>query len=277
MARTPLLRDAQDFRRTYGPWAVVTGASSGIGREFAVELARAGLHLVLVARSTDVLRALGTELSAAHGIDVRVLAADLATNAGIALVKERTADLEVGLLIASAGFGTSGPFLTAKRDQELSMLDVNCRALIDLCLHYTPAMAGRGRGGLVLMSSLVALQGTPGAAHYAATKAYVQALAEGLRVELRPAGVDVLACAPGPVHSGFAERADMRMSRAITPSDVAVPTLIALGRRTTVVPGGFSKVLTWSLAPLPRRARTAIITSVMGAMTAHQNSDLSSA
>ena len=128
----------------------------------------------------------------------------------------------------------------------------------------------------MLLSSLVALQGTPGAAHYAATKAYVQTLAEGLRVELRPAGVDVIACAPGPVHSGFAERAGMRMSRAVSPDDVALPTLHALGRRTTVVPGGLSKILSWSLAPLPRSLRTTVMTSVMGAMTAHQRSPASS-
>jgi short-subunit dehydrogenase len=142
-----LLRDAQDFRRTYGPWAVVTGASSGIDVSFAVELARAGLHLVLVARSTDVLRALGTELSAAHGIDVRVLTADLATNAGIALVKERTATSRSACSSPQPASAPRARSSTAKRDQELSMLDVNCRALIDLCLHYTPAMAGRGRGG----------------------------------------------------------------------------------------------------------------------------------
>jgi short-subunit dehydrogenase len=240
----------------------------------ALELARAGVHLMLVARSSDMLQGFGEDLSARNGIEIRVLGADLATRAGVASVKQHTSDLDVGLLIASAGFGTSGPFLAADHDQELSMLDVNCRAVVALCLHFAPLLAERRRGGLVLMSSLVGLQGTPGAAHYAATKAYVQTLAEGLRDELRPTGVDVLACAPGPVHSGFAARANMRMSKAITPAEVAVPTLNALGRRTTVVPGGLSKVLTWSLAPLPRTTRTTVMASVMGAMTAHQGSGL---
>lgn len=151
------------------------------------------------------------------------------------------------------------------------MLDLNCRAVLSLCLHFAPLLAERGRGGLVLMSSLVGFQGTPGAAHYAATKAYVQTLAEGLRSELRSSGVDVLASAPGPVHSGFAARADMQMGKALDAADVAVPTLNALGRRTTVAPGGLSKLLTWSLAPLPRTARTRIMSGVMGGMTAHQH------
>lgn len=274
MTRTSL-RDPDGFRRKYGPWAVVTGASSGIGREMALELARAGVHVVLVARSAEVLHELAAEGAACHGVDARVVPADLGTDAGLAAVKEHTSDLDVGLLIASAGFGTSGPFLAADHEAELAMLDVNCRATVELCMHFAQPMAERRRGGMVLMSSLVARQGTPRAAHYAATKAYVQTLAEGLRVELRPSGVDVLACAPGPVHSGFASRADMRMSMAISPVDVAVPTLNALGRRTTMVPGGLSKFLTWSLAPLPRTARTMVMTSVMTSMTAHQGSDVS--
>lgn len=118
----------------------------------------------------------------------------------------------------------------------------------------------------MLFGSIVGFQGTPFAAHYAATKAYVQALAEGLAVELAPRGVDVVASAPGPTHTGFAARAGMRMGKALTPA-VAGPTLAALGRRTTVLPGRLTKLLTYSLAPLPRRARVAIMGRVMRGMT----------
>lgn len=267
MSRPRQLRQLARFRAKYGPWAVVTGASSGIGREIASELAAAGLHVVLVSRRREALDEFAAEISRRHGVDTLVIATDLATPTSLEKIKADTAHLDVGVLVAAAGFGTSGAFVDADADAELTMLDVNCRATLLLCLHFGRIFADRGRGGLVLLGSIVGLQGTPNAAHYAATKAYVQTLAEGLHEELRPRGVDVLVSAPGPVHSGFAERAGMRMGRALQVSDIAVPTLNALGRRTSVAPGGLSKVLTWSLAPLPRTARAKIMGRVMHAMT----------
>ena len=129
----------------------------------------------------------------------------------------------------------------------------------------------RGGGGMILMSSIVAFQGTPFAAHYAATKAYVQSLAEGIAPELANRGIDVLACAPGPVASGFAARADMRMGAAETTERVARGALDALGQRKTVYPGALSKLLTGSLAMLPRRFRSVIMARIMRGMTKHQD------
>jgi NADP-dependent 3-hydroxy acid dehydrogenase YdfG len=124
-------------------------------------------------------------------------------------------DLDVGLLVAAAGFGTSGPFLDSDLTQELVMLDVNCRALLWQSLHFGRRFAERGRGGLIFLASLVGFQGTPFSANYAATKAYVQSLAEALHVEFAVRGVDVLASAPGPVQSVFAARAGMCMGAAL--------------------------------------------------------------
>jgi len=262
-------RQAQRLRARYGPWAVVTGASSGIGREMALQLAEAGLNVVLVARGREALDALASEVEARYGVEARVVAADLGTPAGIEAVEEASRHLDVGLLVAAAGFGTSGRFLDAESEQECEMLDVNCRAVFLQSLHFGRRFAQRGRGGMVLMGSLVGFQGVPRAAHYAATKAYVQSLAEALHVELAPLGVDVLASAPGPVHSGFAARADMQMSAAAQPADVAQATLNALGRKMTVVPGLLSKALTYSLLPLPRWGRVRIMRRVMAGMTKH--------
>lgn len=183
---------------------------------------------------------------------------------------DATTDLDVGLLVAAAGFGTSGPLLTASLATETEMVDLNCTGVLAMTWHFARRFAARRRGGVVLMSSLLAFQGVPRAANYAATKAYVQTLAEGLRVELAPVGVDVLASAPGPVRSGFADRADMRMSMALGPQVVARVTLNALGRKTTVRPGWLSKLLGWSLATLPRWGQVMVITQVMNGMTAHQ-------
>jgi short-subunit dehydrogenase len=261
---------ASDRARRYGPWAVVTGASDGIGRAFAQHLARDGIHLVLVARREPVLHALADELRRAHGIQCRVLVADLTHAADVRSVVERTLDLDVGLLIAAAGFGTSGPLIRSQPDREREMLDVNCAAVLTLAMHFGARLAARGRGGIVFLSSLLAFHGVPGAAHYAATKAYIQTLAEGLRVELAPSGVDVIASAPGPIRTGFADRADLRMAVALSPDVVARVTLAALGRRTTVRPGWLSKLLGWSLAMLPRWGQVMVITQVMKGMTGHQ-------
>lgn len=258
------------FLERYGPWAVVTGASSGIGREIAIRLADSRLNLVLAARSKATLEQLAADLMARHGIEARVVDLDLARETGVETLGAATRDLDVGLLVAAAGFGTSGSFLDSPLEQELEMLDVNCRSLLALTWHFGRRFAERGRGGMVLMSSIVGFQGMPNAAHYAATKAYVQSLAEALSVELSPRGVDVLASAPGPTASGFATRAGMRMGKAMPPADVAQPTLDALGRKATVLPGLLSKLLTYSLALLPRWARIRIMGQVMHGMTKHR-------
>jgi hypothetical protein len=267
---TPPRPGSAAWRARYGPWAVVTGASDGIGRAFAEALAARGLHLVLVARRAEVLRDLADALHAAHGVQVIPWPADLADRGAAAALAARTAELDVGLLVAAAGFGTSGAFLRNPLEHELGMLDVNCGAVTALAWHYGRRFAARRRGGLVLLSSVLAFQGTPRAAHYAATKAYIQTLAEGLRGEWTAHGVDVIASAPGPIASGFAARADLRMPNALPPTVVARGTLAALGRRATTRPGWLSKLLGWSLATAPRPLRVRIITGVMLGMTAHQ-------
>jgi len=264
-----LTRRQEQWSARYGPWAVVTGASDGIGREMAWRLAEAGLNLVLVARRHAVLDQIATDLAVRHGIETRVIAADLARGDAPATVVTGTDDLDVGLLVAAAGFGSSGRFIDSRLDEELVMVDVNCRAVMALSWHFGRRFANRGRGGMVLMSSLLAFQGVPYSAHYAATKAYVQSLAEALHVELAPLGVDVVASAPGPIHSGFAARANMRMGQALQPKAVAQATLDALGHRTTVRPGWLSKVLEGALVPLPRWARVRAMGAIMAGMAGH--------
>jgi len=254
----------------YGPWAMVTGASDGIGQAFARYLAAEGLHLVLVARREPVLAALAAELKQAHGVQCRVLSADLTDLEAVHRVTEATSDLDIGLLIAAAGFGSSGRLLESQLGVETEMVDLNCTAVLALAWRLGRRFAQRGRGGVVFMSSLLAFQGTPHAANYAATKAYVQTLAEGLRVEWAPHGIDVIASAPGPIRSGFAERANMQMAQALPTEVVARVTMRALGRQPTVRPGWLSKLLGWSLAMLPRWGQVMVIGQVMKGMTAHQ-------
>lgn len=255
------------FKARYGPWAVVTGASSGIGRELAKHIAKAGLSLVLVGRSVAALDQLSEELRRLNnGISCRVLVLDLADQDVVQVVVDATKEIDVGLLIASAGFGTSGAFLENPIETELEMLEVNCRCVLELCWHFGNRFSDRSHAGMVLLSSVVSFQGTPWSAHYSATKAYIQTLAEGIQVEFSSRNIDILAVAPGPTKTGFADRAGMKMGSALDPAAIAPEILRSLGHRTTVLPGFLSKVLVYSMAPLPRWARTMIMGNVMKSM-----------
>ena len=259
--------EKERLKRNYGPWAVVSGASSGIGLELAERLAEAGLNLVISSRSQTDLETIAQRLSVTYAVDIKVVAADMSNEAGIATLIRATDDLPVGLLVVSAGFGTSGRFIESDLGAEIGMVRVNCEALLYLTHYYSKLFAQNKRGGLILMSSMVGFQGVPFAANYAATKAYVQSLAEALSVELKPYGVDVLAAAPGPVTSKFGERASMTMNMALTPAQVGVPILKALGRQSTVLPGLLTKFLVGSLRTVPRWGKVLIMKRVMGGMT----------
>jgi short-subunit dehydrogenase len=186
--------------------------------------------------------------SARHGVQVQAIDADLAQETSLEAIDAATVDLEVGLLVASAGFGSSGPFLEADLASDTEMLMVNGRC----CRPAT--------------TSAAAFQGMPYAAHYAATKTYVQSLAEALQVELQGDGVAVLAAAPGSTHSGLAARAGMRLGAAMDPEAFAQPILDAVGYQATIVPGFLSRFLSSSLVPLPRWVRVRITVKVMQGM-----------
>ena len=259
-----------NFLERYGPWAVITGASDGIGRALTIEFAAQGLSVFAVARTEAKLKVLSQQIGQSYPVAIRTLALDLGANGATQVLVDATSDLNIGLFAAIAGFGISGPFLDSSLQTELNMLDVNCRAVVEQCYHFGKIFAAQGRGGIILMGSLVGFQGVPNAALYAATKAFIQTFAEGLYLELEKQGVDVLASAPGPVQSGFGERARMNMQGAASPHKVARGTMKALGRGMTIRPGALSKFLGWSLSTLPRGARVHVMKQVMGEMTRHQ-------
>lgn len=244
------------FLDRYGPWAVVAGASAGLGAAFAASLARRGLNLVLVARRPQPL----AELAATLPTQTVRVEADLATDAGLAAVTAACADLPVGLVVANAAYSPIGSFVELGTDELLRAVDLNCRAPLLLARHFTPAMLARGRGGLVIMSSLSGLQGSPPISVYAATKAFGMILAEGLWAELRGTGVDVVGCVAGAIATpGLAATKARRAPGTLTPERVAEAALRALGRGPRVVPGLTMRLSAALMSRLPRRAAIGII------------------
>ncbi|HVV85152.1 MAG TPA: SDR family NAD(P)-dependent oxidoreductase [Kofleriaceae bacterium] len=246
----------RDLVERYGPWAVVTGASSGIGAEFARQLAARGLSVVLVARRRDKLAALASELAAAHGVDVRVAAHDLCAAGAVEALIAQLDNLDVGLVVNNAGLGWKGAFVDQDPAEQRRMIELNCTAPVALTRALAPRLVARGRGGIVIVSSTGAFQGLPWSALYGATKAFDLLLGEALRVELRGHGVDVLTLAPGgtdtegPMNTGVDPGKVPGKLMPVAP--VVTAALAGLGRRGLVVPGAGNRAAHLAVRMVPR-------------------------
>jgi short-subunit dehydrogenase len=225
---------------------VVTGASSGIGAEFARELARRGYGVTLVARREERLRELAAELGPAadvHACDVTD--PDARQGLADALAARGT---EVAVLVNNAGFSTSGPFTRSDRRRELDMVRTNVEAVVDFCALFLPAMTERGSGGVLNVASTASFQPLPMQAGYAATKAFVLSFTESLHAELHGTGVVVTALCPGPVKTEFADVAEIPGAERMpgmfwaAPDDVARAGIDGLARgKRVVIPGALNR------------------------------------
>lgn len=244
------------------PAALVTGASSGIGRAFATLLASRNHDLVLVARTEPRLKELADELSATHGVRAEVLVADLAEDDDLARVEARVARTEdhLDLLVNNAGFGSGGRFIDLPLAGEDGQIRLNVLALMRLTHAALPAMVERGRGGVINVSSIGSLQPTPGFATYGATKAFVTSFSEALHEELRGTGVRVMAVCPGLTRTEFHQRAQLGEVAApgfawMSPEDVAKSALAAYERgRALSVPGAANLAVACLTRLFPRVA-----------------------
>jgi short-subunit dehydrogenase len=256
----------QDFSHRYGPYALVAGGSDGLGFAFAEGVARRGVNLVLVARDGQRLAASAERLRGRYSVDIRTIARDLADVPG---VREAVGALgvEIGLLIYNAAFAPVGPFADHTEDALATAVAVNVHAPLLLTRALTGPMLQRGRGGVILMSSLAGAQGSPRIATYAATKGFNAILAEGLWKELRPHGVDVLACQAGAILTpGYQASSGARPAPgSLPPAAVAEAALGALGHGPLVIPGAINKVARFALARLlPRSAAIALMSAHTG-------------
>src|SRR5580692_1064029 len=190
-----------------GKWALVTGASAGIGVALAEELARGGTSLVLTARRRERLEELAQRLSDAHKIQTKIFVADLAEAEAPEQIFQFTKDqrIQIELLINNAGFGAYGEFQTVEARKLTDMVQVNCAAVVHLTRLYVPEMVSRRHGDILIVASTAAFQSVPYISTYAATKAFDLLFAEGLAEELKPYGIHVCALCPGSTESEFAE------------------------------------------------------------------------
>ncbi|MFI8594859.1 SDR family NAD(P)-dependent oxidoreductase [Microbacterium sp. NPDC078428] len=243
-----------------GTTAMITGASSGIGAEFAARFAERGADVVLVARREDRLRALAAELEERHNITATVLPLDLGV-AGIAATLRRELDdrgIRVDTLIGNAGFGARGAILAEDPDRLAAMIQLNVVALTAITREFLPDLVASGRGALVNVASVVAYQPTPYMAVYGATKAFVLSLTEAIAYETRDTGLRVLALSPGSTATEFFEIAGAEeVARGMqTPAQVVETALKALDRRSTppsVVSGATNAVASMLSGIIPRR------------------------
>lgn len=250
---------ACEFR---GRWALVTGASAGIGEAFAERLARRGMHLVLSARREERLRALADRLAAEHGVQIRVVPADLGEpGAPERLWEEASSGAPIHLLVNNAGFGAQGRFDALPLERQVEMVRLNCTAVLELAHHALRAMRARGEGGVINVSSIAAFQPVPELATYAASKAFVLSLSQALWAENRGSGVRVLALCPGRTPTEFQAVAGTGSTDGAfgvrTPAEVADAALDALERdRHTEVPGLENRLAAALVRVLPRSLLT---------------------
>ena len=256
-----------------GKWALVTGASSGFGVEFATLLAERNANLVLVARRREPMEKLAEKLQQKRRVNVVVEGMDLAVSGAGAELKSRldSRGLTIDVLVNNAGYGLYGSFVDQPLQKTLDMLQLNMLAVTELTHVFANDMRQRRTGHILLIASLLGYQATPGYAAYAASKAYVLLFGEALHAELKPYGIGVTVLSPGPSATSFgavAGQNDTSVLRMLMMKSGPVARsgiLGMLGRRSSVVPGILNKLIVFWNRLTPRSVQHAVMQRVLGA------------
>lgn len=227
-----------DFTVRYGNWALVAGASEGFGAGFAHRLAARGMNLMLIARREPLLHEVAGTIRRAYGVEVRCVVQDLAAPDLSTALSQATAGIDLGVMIYNAAHVPMGPFLDAEDEEVRQLMEVNALGLMRAVRALVPGMKARGRGGVILVSSLAGLQGFPTIAGYSATKAFIINLGEALWYELLGTGVDVMACIAGAMPTpGYTKIFKQLAPGAMSAEDAAERALKALGKGPRFIPG----------------------------------------
>src|SRR5260221_10702918 len=242
------LMKTQIDKKQFGPWALVTGASSGIGKEFAQQIAASGINVVLVARRDALLAELGHAITEEFDVQYRALSMDLSQEGFIAGLAEATHDIAIGLVVSNAGTGNSGEFLKLDRQLLQKTLRLNTMAHLDIAHHFGAKLAERRRGGIILVGAMGAENGVPFMANDGAAKAYVHSLGEALQYEFKPLGVCVTVLAAGFTNTAVLEKFGLD-PKTLPMKPMSVDQCVSEGlsgllkNRSKVVPGRLNRIL----------------------------------
>jgi len=248
-----------NLKNKYGNWALITGATSGIGAELTSQIAAQGMNVVLVARKEKELAVQAASLAKRYGIETKYVSADLSTSEGIDKIKQ--IQEEIGLLVIAAGLEVNGAFEKTALEMELKQIQVNVVGTLQLTHHFSKEMVERKRGGILMIASLSGHMPNPYFSNYAGTKAYVLNLGASLYGELTPKGVDVSVLSPGLTNTPMVADNGIDWSKtpmkAMDPSEVAEIGLNGLGKRFLSIPGGKNKIMAAMAkhSPLEMQAR----------------------
>ncbi|MGQ7932206.1 SDR family NAD(P)-dependent oxidoreductase [Paraburkholderia sp. D1E] len=235
-------------KHRFGPWALVTGASSGIGKEFARQIAASGINVVLVARREDLLKEAGAELSKRYGVEHRVVVLDVSREDFIRQLAPATADLDIGLVVSNAGTGNPGEFLKLDRQLLQATLRLSTMAHLDIAHHFGAKLTERRRGGIILAGAMGAENGVPCMANDGAAKAYVHSLGEALHYEFKPLGVYVTVLAAGFTNTAVLEKFGLD-PKTMPMKPMSVEQCVSEGlsglskNRSRIVPGRLNRIL----------------------------------
>jgi short-subunit dehydrogenase len=249
------------FSERYGAWALIAGASEGLGAAFAQALSKHGVNLILVARRKEPLEALAEEVRSTSGMEVRCYEGDLASSTFLEKLQTECRTLDLGVVVCNAAQAPIGDFITRDIDDLTRVVDVNVRAPLLLLRGLLPEMVARKRGAVILMTSMTGHLGTPRIAAYAASKAFLRVLAEGLWYELKDKGIAVVACSCGAVRTpGYATAAGREAPGTLNADRVVKRAMWGLGAGPVVMPGYINKIATQVMVRLlPKRLAISIL------------------
>ncbi|NQY94162.1 MAG: SDR family NAD(P)-dependent oxidoreductase [Campylobacteraceae bacterium] len=251
-------------QENYGEWALITGASSGLGKEFAIQIAKNGFNTILVARNKTSLEELSLSLKTKYKVDTKIVIADLKEDNQIQNIIDECETLDVGLLVNCAGLAQSREFCDNKIEDELDILNVNVKAPMVLTHFFGQKMRTRKKGGIIFVSSIMAFAGASSWANYNATKAHNLLLSEGIGSELKKDNVEVLALTPGTIQTGFQRTSNTNTNLgALDAKQVVKDGLNSLGQKRTVTTGLKNKFIAFLTRITPRSINTAIFSMVV--------------